>query len=111
MFDQQDHIRSDSVLQSIMHPPTPPKLLCSLVALAIILPAAMAGEWVVETHSIVVRAPAAIAGVEDAAIGNVSELPSQQACSRSTLCCAAFPFSNSSVTAVWGAVVWSIHAG
>ncbi|DBA89887.1 TPA: hypothetical protein ACH3X2_004741 [Trebouxia sp. C0005] len=30
----------------------------------------MAGEWIVETHSLVIRAPATIAGVEDAAIGD-----------------------------------------
>lgn len=48
------------------------KLLCSLIALAISLPAAAAGEWIVETHSLIVKAPAAIAGTEDAAIGDVS---------------------------------------
>lgn len=35
-------------------------------------PAALAGEWIVETHSLTVRSPASIAGTEDAAIGDVS---------------------------------------
>lgn len=48
------------------------KLLCSLIAIAINLRLSMAGEWIVETHSLVIRAPATIAGVEDAAIGDVS---------------------------------------
>ena len=48
------------------------KLICSLVAITINLPLGMAGEWIVETHSFVIRAPATIAGVEDAAIGDVS---------------------------------------
>ncbi|KAA6422834.1 MAG: vacuolar-sorting receptor 1-like isoform 1, partial [Trebouxia sp. A1-2] len=46
------------------------KLLCSLIAIAINLRLSMAGEWIVETHSLVIRAPATIAGVEDAAIGD-----------------------------------------
>ncbi|KAL3145489.1 hypothetical protein ABBQ32_003313 [Trebouxia sp. C0010 RCD-2024] len=33
-------------------------------------PAALAGEWIVETHSLTVRSPASIAGTEDAAIGD-----------------------------------------
>lgn len=47
------------------------KLIC-LVAITINLPLSMAGEWIVETHSLVIRTPATIAGVEDAAIGDVS---------------------------------------
>ncbi|DBB12286.1 TPA: hypothetical protein ACH3X3_006385 [Trebouxia sp. C0006] len=45
------------------------KLIC-LVAITINLPLSMAGEWIVETHSLVIRTPATIAGVEDAAIGD-----------------------------------------
>ena len=48
------------------------KLICSLVAITINLPISAAGEWIVETHSLVIRAPATIAGVQDAAIGDVS---------------------------------------
>jgi len=48
------------------------KLICSLVAITISLPLSMAGEWSVESHSLVIRAPASIAGVQDAAIGDVS---------------------------------------
>lgn len=33
---------------------------------------ARAGEWIVETHSLIIRSPASIAGTEDAAIGDVS---------------------------------------
>lgn len=41
-------------------------LLCLSISVSMV----RAGEWVVETHSLIVRAPAAIAGVEDAAIGD-----------------------------------------
>ena len=46
----------------------------ALVVLTLSTPAVRAGEWVVETHSLIVRAPPAIAGSEDAAIGDVSNL-------------------------------------
>ena len=46
-------------------------LLCIIVALALSTPHANAGEWIVETHSLTVRAPATIAGIEDAAIADV----------------------------------------
>ena len=48
-------------------------VLYVLIAHVIAIPTAMAGEWIVETHSLIVRAPPAIAGVEDAAIGDVSQ--------------------------------------
>lgn len=47
------------------------RILCSWFAIALSIPAIRAGEWVVETHSLNVKAPAAIAGVEEAAIGDV----------------------------------------
>lgn len=37
------------------------------------LPASLAGDWVVETHSMVIRAPPSIAGKEDAAMGDVRQ--------------------------------------
>ena len=49
-------------------------LLVLLAECLLCLSMVTAGEWVVETHSLNVRAPAAIAGVEDAAIGDVSDL-------------------------------------
>lgn len=50
------------------------RLLYSLIAVVSSLPASKAGEWIVETHSLIIRAPATIAGVEDAAIGDVSPI-------------------------------------
>lgn len=45
-----------------------------IICLVISSPAAQAGEWIVETHSLTVRSPASIAGTEDAAIGDVSHV-------------------------------------
>lgn len=84
-------------------------LLCLSISVSMV----RAGEWVVETHSLIVRAPAAIAGVEDAAIGDVSNLclllrasvkqyqQSPSLCGQNLL----------DLIAVWSAALWCLHAG
>lgn len=51
------------------------QVITGLVCCALTLPPVQAGEWIVETHSLIVRSPASIAGTEDAAIGDVSNTP------------------------------------
>lgn len=48
------------------------QVVTGLLCFVISSPLARAGEWIVETHSLIVRSPASIAGTEDAAIGDVS---------------------------------------
>lgn len=50
------------------------RMLLTTSSLLLCLPITWAGDWVVETHSMVIRAPPSIAGIEDAAIGDVSLL-------------------------------------
>lgn len=52
-------------------------VITGLLCCAVSSPVVQAGEWIVETHSLIVRSPASIAGTEDAAIGDVSSSHSQ----------------------------------
>lgn len=89
-------------------------MLAASAVLLLCLPATLAGDWIVETHSLVIRAPPSIAGTEDAAMGDVSQQLMHVLFDMTRVLrqmSAQLLTSLTPCRAVWCSPVWCKHAG